>query len=227
MERRFARQALLRLAGAGGGAGVVAGRTGVADAMRTFATAETGRLQVLDWAGYGNDGGQAMFAQYAKQHAANKPQFTYMTNEADALAKFHAGLKVDLFRPYVGWVKYFATSGLVQPWDTSKIPNFKHLNPFMVKAGQYGGKQYGIPDDWGFDAILYRSDKVTPKSRSWALIFDDRYKGRISWFDDLNMLTVAGLYLGVKNAWNQSDAELKRSQQLLIDKKKNVRLIWS
>ena len=44
---------------------------------------------------------------------ANKPQFTYMTNESDALAKIHAGLKPDLFRPYVGWVKYFATSGLV------------------------------------------------------------------------------------------------------------------
>ncbi len=102
-----------------------------------------------------------MFAQYVKQYPQNKPQFTYMTNESDALAKIHAGLKPDLFRPYVGWVKYFATSGLVQPWDTSLIPNFKHLNPFMVKAGQYNGKQYGIPDDWGFDAILYRTDKVT------------------------------------------------------------------
>ena len=59
--------------------------------MRSFSTAETGRLQVLDWAGYGNDGGQSMFAQYVKQHAANKPQFTYMTNESDALAKIRAG----------------------------------------------------------------------------------------------------------------------------------------
>ena len=173
-QRRFDRQTLLKLAAAGG-AGLAVGRTGIADAMWTAATAETGRLQVLDWAGYGNDGGQAMFASYVKAHPANKPQFTYMTNEADALAKFHAGLKVDLFRPYVGWVKYFATSGLVQPWDTSKIPNFKHLNPFMVKAGQYGGKQSGIPADWGFDAILYRTDKVKQKSNSWSLLYDERY----------------------------------------------------
>jgi spermidine/putrescine transport system substrate-binding protein len=226
-ERRLDRQTLLKLAAAAGGAGLVAGRTGIADAMRSFSSAESGRLQVLDWAGYGNDGGQSMFATYVKQHAADKPKFTYMTNESDALAKIHAGLKPDLFRPYVGWVKYFATSGLVQPWDTSLLSNFKHLNPFMVKAGQYGGKQYGIPDDWGFDAILYRTDKVTPKSRSWGLIFDDRYKGKIAWFDDLNMLTVAGLYLGIKDPWNQSDSELKRSQQLLKSKKKNVRLIWS
>ena len=120
---------------------------------------------MLDWAGYGNDGGQPMFAAYVKKYPNNKPQFTYMTNEADALAKMRAGLRADLFRPYVGWVKYFATSGLVQPWDPALISNFKHLNPFMVKAGQYQGKQYGIPDDWGFDAILYRADKVKPKAK--------------------------------------------------------------
>ncbi|MDE3026390.1 MAG: hypothetical protein KGI93_12565, partial [Acidobacteriota bacterium] len=164
------RKDLLKLGALAGGAAVVGGPAAAADAARALLAAESGNLQVLDWAGYGNDGGQAMFAQYVKEYPKNKPQFTYMTNEADALAKIQAGLKPDLFRPYVGWVQYFATSGLVQPWDTSLISNFKHLNPFMVKAGQYGGKQYGIPDDWGLDAILYRSDKVKPKSNSWSLL---------------------------------------------------------
>ncbi len=226
-ERRITRDRMLKLAAVAGGAGLVAGRTGVANAALHHLTAESGRLQVLDWAGYGNDGGQPMFAEYVKAHPQNKPQFTYMTNESDALAKIHAGAKPDIFRPYVGWVKYFAESGLVQPWDTSLLTNFKHLNPFMVKAGQYNGEQYGIPDDWGFDAILYRSDKVQPKAKSWSLIFDERYKGKIAWFDDLNMITVAGLYLGVKDAWNQSDDELKKSQGLLKSKKHLARVIWS
>src|SRR5690349_15619127 len=149
LERRLSREHLLKLAAAAGGAGLIGGRAGFAEAARAHLEKESGRLQVLDWAGYGNDGGQSMFAQYVKAHPKNKPQFTYMGNEADALAKLHAGLKPDVFRPYVGWVKYFATSGLVQPWDATQLSNFKNLNPFMVKAGQYGGKQYGIPDDWG------------------------------------------------------------------------------
>src|SRR3954447_16015469 len=120
--RRFDRQMLLKMAAAAGGAGMLAGRAGVAGALNAVSAAESGRLQVLDWAGYGNDGGQSMFATYVKQHAADKPQFTYMTNESDALAKLHAGLKPDLFRPYVGWVKYFAQSGLVEPWDPKLIP---------------------------------------------------------------------------------------------------------
>src|SRR6266576_2291526 len=227
LERRLSRQDLLKLAAATGGAGLVAGPAGLARAANAHLAAESGRLQVLDWAGYGNDGGQAMFAQYVKTHPKNKPQFTYMTNESDALAKIHAGLKPDLFRPYVGWVKYFATSGLVQPWDTSLIPNFKHLNPFMVKAGQYNGKQYGIPSDWGFDAILYRTDKVHPKEKSWSLLFDKRYGGKIAWYDDLNQLVWAGYYLGFKQPYNQSDDELKRSQKFLISKKKLVRMFWS
>ena len=37
------------------------------------------------------------------------------------------------------------------------------------------------------------------------------------------MLVIAGLYFGFKDPWNQSDAELKKSQQLLISKKHLVR----
>ena len=105
-----------------------------------------------------------------------------------------------MFRPYVGWTKYFAQSGLVQPWDPKLIPNLKHLNPKMVKAGQYNGKQYGIPEDWGFDAVLYRSDKVNPKAKSWSLLFDERYKGRIAWFDDAAHARIAGPATTVQEA---------------------------
>ena len=140
-----------------------------------------------------------------------------MTNESDALAKLHAGLKPDLFRPYVGWVKYFATSGLVQPWDTSLIPNFKHLNPFMVKAGQYNGKQYGIPDDWGFDAILYRTDKVKPKAQLLGppvrrpLQGQDRLVRRPRACSRSPASTSGSRIRGTSR-----DAELKQSQKLLI-----------
>ncbi len=226
-ERRLGRHEFLKLAAIAGGAGLVVGPTGVAEAARVQLAKESGRLQVLDWAGYGNDGGQAMFADYVKKHPGNKPRFTYMTNESDALAKMHAGLKPDLFRPYVGWVKYFAESGLVQPWNPKLIPSFKNLNKFMVRAGQHKGKQYGIPEDWGFDAILYRSDKVHPRRKSWGLLFDERYKGKIAWFDDLNMLVIAGLYLGFPRPWRQTDAQLSKSQKFLISKKHVARMIWS
>src|SRR5215467_9320286 len=226
-DRRLSRADMLRLAGLAAGVGVVAGPAAAADAAVKQLTQESGRLQVMDWAGYMNDGGQSMFKAYVHKYPNNKPQFTPMTNESDALTKIEKGAHPDLFRPYVGWVKYFAQSGLVQPWDPKLIPNFKHLNPNMVKAGQYQGKQYGIPDDWGFDAILYRKDKVKPSAPSWGLIFDDRYAGKIAWFDDLGMITVAGMHLGAKDPWNQTSAEQEQSKNFLISKKHVARMFWS
>jgi spermidine/putrescine transport system substrate-binding protein len=231
-EERLDRHAFLKLGAAAGGAALLATRAAGAGAALARLGAESGRLQVLDWAGYGYDQGKPypLMAQYLKKYPKNKPKFTVMANEADALAKLKGANRGtwDLFRPYVGWVKYFAESGLVQPWDTKLISNFKHLNPTMVKAGQYKGKQYGIPEDWGFDAVLYRSDKVKPKARSWGLLFDERYKGKIAWYDDgSTMLPMTGLYLHFKDPWNQTDAQLKQAQKFLISKKHLVRTIWS
>jgi spermidine/putrescine-binding protein len=228
LDRRISRAEMLRLTGLAAGAVAFPGALAACgSAAKKTAATETGQLQVLDWAGYENDGGQPMFASYVAKYPHNKPQFTYMKNEADALGKFRDGQNFDLFRPYIGWVEYFANSGLVQPWDPSLISNFPQLNKFMVKAGQVNGKQYGIPDDWGFDAILYRSDKVTNPGNSWGLLFDENYAGRIAWFDDIEMLEIAGLYLGFPNTWDQTDAQLAQSKQLLISKKHLTKMIWS
>jgi spermidine/putrescine transport system substrate-binding protein len=224
MEQRLSREGLLRLAAAAGGAAVVGGRTGAAEAARSHLAAESGRLQVLDWAGYEV---KSLWTPYLKKYPGQSPKFTFMTNEANALSKLAAGLRPDVVRPYVGYVAEFAESGYFQPWDSKLIPTLKQLNPSMVKAGRYEGKQWGIPQDWGFDAILYRADKVKPKARSWSLLFDDRYKGKIAWFDDLNQLVWAGYYLGFKKPYDQSDSELKKSQNLLKSKKKLVRMFWS
>ncbi len=99
-ERQLSRDDFLKLAAVTGGAALLAGRTSVADAARAQLAKESGRLQVLDWAGYGYDGGQAMFAQYVRKYPQNKPQFTYMTGESDALGKIRTGLKPDVFRPH-------------------------------------------------------------------------------------------------------------------------------
>ena len=187
-------------------------------------TAESGSLQVLDWSGYEV---KDLWKQYAATHPDMKPKFTFMTNEANALGKMRAGFKPDVVHPCVGYVKDFADSGFVQPWNPALLKNLKHLNPAMVKAGQIGGKQWWIPADWGFDKILYRTDKVKPKEKSWSLMLDDRYKGKIAWFDDVNQLVWAGYYLGFKKPYDQTDAELKKSQDLLKSKKGNVRMFWS
>jgi spermidine/putrescine transport system substrate-binding protein len=223
LERRLSREQLLKLTAAAGAAGLLAGRVSGAGAALDRLTAESGRLLVLDWVGYEVPD---LYRPYLKKYPGQKPQFKFMTSETNALAQMSAGLKPDVVRPYVGYVRDFADSGFVQPWNPKLIPNLKHLNRDMVKAGQYEGKQYGIPQDWGFDALLYRTDKVKPKAISWNLLMDERYAGKITWWDDLYMLVVAGYLVGVKNPWQQTTAELKKSQSLLKSKRHVVKFFW-
>ena len=225
IERRLSRADLLKLAAATGGAGLLAASG--AEAALSRLSAESGKLLVLDWVGYEVP---QLYAPYLKKYPGQKPQFKYMTSETNALAQMSQGLKPDIVRPYVGYVRDFAESGFVQPWNTKQIPNLKQLNPDMVKAGRHNGKQYGIPQDWGFDAVLYRTDKVKPKGKvGWNLLWDERYKGKIAWWDDLYMLVVAGYALGFRNPWRQTDSQLERSRDLLADKvEKGIpRMFWS
>ena len=122
LELRLSREDLLKLAAVAGGAGLVAGRAAVAGAARARLAKETGRLQVLDWAGYEV---KPLWAPYLAKYPGQPPKFTFMTNEANALAKMHAGLRPDVVRPYVGYVRDFAQSGFVEPWNPKLISNFK------------------------------------------------------------------------------------------------------
>jgi len=81
--------------------------------------------------------------------------------------------------------KDYVDLGVVQPWDTSQIPNYSQLNPTLEAFGQIDGKQYFIVEDWGFIAPLYRADKVQPQEDSWSLLWDERYAKRIAWIDTL------------------------------------------
>ena len=145
-ERALSRNDLLKLAAAAGGAAVLGTRVGQAGAALSRLGAESGKLLVLDWVGYEV---AQMYAPYLKKYPGEKPQFKYMTSETNALAQMSQGLKPDIVRPYVGYVRDYAESGFVQPWNPSKIPNLKLLNKDMVKAGRFNGKQYGIPRGLG------------------------------------------------------------------------------
>ena len=104
-----------------------------------------------------------------------------------------SGTTYDIVHPCAYRFQDYVNLGAVQPWDTSLIPNFSQLNPVLEKAGQIDGKQYFIVEDWGFIAPLYRADKVEPQEDSWSLLFDDRYAGKISWINTLEMLVIAAL----------------------------------
>jgi spermidine/putrescine-binding protein len=192
---------------------------------------EPGDLEVFEWAGYeypayGGKGGPLQ--PYVDKYG--KPKFTFLTSDDQALGKVRAGYRPDLVHPCVDYIGNWVEMGVVQPWDPKLIPSFKDLDPVLVKGGQLEGQQYFIPADWGFSSPLYRADKVEPEGGedSWTLFYDERYKGKISWWDSpLENFVIWGYVNGVDDPWNMTEDELDEAKDFLISKKHLCRNFWS
>jgi spermidine/putrescine-binding protein len=121
---------------------------------------------------------------------------------------------------------------LVAPLDATKMPNLKQVaETFNGDKAERDGKLYMVPVFWGFDSVLYNTEQVPendPYTQSWAPLFEEKYAGRIAWYDAAHqMIMAAGLHLGIEKPENLDGKALDEVVQFLIAKKKNIRTIWS
>lgn len=246
MERRLGRGDFLKLGALTAGTGILAacgaddapepsgaGATTGADEPveeRPPIEQEPGDLEVFEWAGYeypAYGGKNGVLKPYVDQRG--KPKFTFLTSDDQALGKVRAGYRPDIVHPCVDYTGNWVEMEVVQPWDTSLLTNFADLEEPLVTGGQIDGQQYFIPADWGFSSPLYRSDQVEPDGEeSWSLFYDDRYEGKISWWDSpLENFVIWGYVNGVENPWEMSDEQLDEARDFLMSKKHLCRNFWS
>jgi spermidine/putrescine transport system substrate-binding protein len=199
---------------------------------------EPGHLSILEWGGYEAGGTPAqtsgMWAgtPYTKEFGKHSITYTYIVNDDQSLSKAANGGPFDIVHPCNEMLPSFVKEGLVQPWDTSLLPSFKNLNPFLVKRGQINGQQYMIPWDWGYASLLYRSDKIDPgDATGWELAWNPKYKGKISlWNGAGSNFEVAALKLGLTKPGemdNMTTDQINSAKNTLIQQKPLNKFYWS
>jgi spermidine/putrescine transport system substrate-binding protein len=242
---RFGRRDFMRYAGmvGVGASGLLAacrqadtgpgtGGNGTSPSARPSIDQEPGDLRIYEWLGYGDGsyGDDILWKDY-KQQGYPAPKFTKTFDDDAGYTKVAAGERWDIVHPcayrFEDWVNLQDADGspVMQPWDTSLISTYPELNPALQEFGNIDGDQYFIVADWGFAAPMYRSDKIQPEN-TWGVLFDEQYKGRISWWDSLNMFIVAAYLNGVPDPWAMTDQELEQQRDFLISKVPLVRTFW-
>jgi spermidine/putrescine transport system substrate-binding protein len=148
-------------------------------------------------------------------------------SDADIYSKMKAGDQADIFHPYTGWLQFYVDEGLVQEIDTSKLTNWDKVPDSFKKIGQINGKQYFVPWDWGFSSVLYRTDKIPEGIDSWSALFDPKYAGHISmWDDGTGAVDVSSYIHGYTYNTLTADQLASIKQEWIAQKKLNL-LYWA
>ncbi len=210
------------------------GGTSPSPAKHPPISTESGKLSILEWGGYEASGTKAQTlgllagSTYTKKFGASGITYSYIVNDDQALQKATSGGPFDIMHPCHENLPDYVNRGLVQPWDTSLIPSFSQLNPYLVKAGQFNGQQYMIPWDWGYGSLLYRTDKIAAADATgWELAWNSKYSGKISlWNGASTNFEIAALKLGYPNMDNLSTTQLAAAKAALIQQKPLNKLYW-
>lgn len=228
------RREFLRAMAVMGGTGVLAacrkettttpGGGGTTTTQRPPIEEESGILSIHEWAGYES---KWIWKDYA-EGGYPEPKFSFLTNTEGVIAKTQGGFKWDITHPETGYIQDYLNMGVLQPWDTSLIPNFADMAPVLEQHGNVDGQQYEIVTDWGYSGVLIRSDFVDPEINSYQYLFDDAYAGHIGWFDTPWVIQMAALTLGIAGdqTFFMTDDELEEAKNYCIAAAKNVYTIW-
>ena len=189
-------------------------------------------LNLLVWKGYADES----FIKAFEQAHNCKVFASYMGSSDELVSKLSGGAasNYDVVSASSDVAASIVRSGLAEPLDLSKFAAYPKLSPKLRDStlARAKGKTYGVPFMWSPNPLLYDTTALPEPPDTWAVLWDPRFKGKISLRDDLSSVFMAALLLGFDkpdptHLYNLSDDELLAVKKKLIELKPNVRKYWT
>ena len=193
---------------------------------------KTPTLNLLVWEGYADP---SFVKAFEEQHHC-KVTASYMGSSDELMAKLRGGSagNYDVISPSSDVATSIAAGNLAAPLDLSKIPSYTQLSPQLTNLPlvRVLGQVYGVPFMWGPDPLIYDTTVFANPPDSWNVLWDPKYKGKISVWDDLSTVYMAAQVLGYdkpdrSQLYNLSDEQLEAVKKKLLELKPNVRKMWA
>jgi spermidine/putrescine-binding protein len=193
---------------------------------------KTPTLNLLVWEGYADP---SFVKSFEEQHHC-KVTASYMGSSDELMAKLRGGSagNYDVISPSSDVATSIAAGNLAAPLDLSKIPSYSQLSPQLTNLPlvRVGGQVYGVPFMWGPDPLIYDTTVFARPPDSWNVLWDPKYNGKISVWDDLSTVYMAAQVLGFdkpdpSQLYNLSDEQLEAVKKKLLELKPNIRKMWA
>ncbi|ELY4417225.1 ABC transporter substrate-binding protein [Cronobacter sakazakii] len=130
----------------------------------------------------------------------------------------------------------------VQPINTALIPNWKNVDPRLVKGEWFNldGKVYGTPYQWGPNLLMYNTKTFPTPPDSWAVLFVKQTladgksnQGRVQAYDGPIYIADAALYvkatqpeLGITDPYQLTEAQYGAVLKVLRDQHQLIHRYW-
>jgi len=189
-------------------------------------------LNLLVWEGYADP---SFVKSFEDLHHC-KVTASYMGSSDELMAKLRGGSagNYDVISPSSDVATSIAAGNLAAPLDLSKVPAYIQLSPQLTNLPlvRVGNQVYGVPFMWGPDPLIYDTTVFANPPDSWNVLWDPKYKGKISVWDDLSTVYMAAQVLGYdkpdpSQLYNLSDEQLEAVKSKLLELKPNIRKMWA
>ena len=146
---------------------------------------------------------------------------TYDSNEA-LLEKLQSGVAdYDVVCPSDYMISILISESLIQPIDRAQIKNFSNLEAKFLDQKFDPQNAHTVPYFWGTTGIGYNKEKIPGGVDSWAVLYDEQYKGRILMLDDMRECFITALKL-LGYSINETDPAKLAEAAALLKKQKSL-----
>jgi spermidine/putrescine-binding protein len=177
---------------------------------------------VLNLYGWSDYIPQQLLDNFSAKYGLKVNYDTYSSNE-EMLAKLQAGASgYDVVIPSDYTVTIMIKQGMLEPLDISQIPNFSNLDKRFINRDYDPGNKYTVPYQWGTTALVYDKTTVPFEPKSYADLWDPRFKGRLVLLDDEREVMGMALQVLGRDRNTTDSNQLQQAEQKLIELKPNI-----
>ena len=181
-------------------------------------------LYYFTWSDYA---GPEIIADFEREASVKVVVDTFGSNE-ELLAKLQSGASgYDVAVPSDFMVPIMGKQGLLAELELDRIPNVAMLDDRLRRLHFDPEHRQSIPYLWGTVGIGYDSAAIPNPPDSWSVLWDPRYKGKISMLNDQREVLGAALRSMGRSLNTTDPAAIRDATQKLLAQKALVKTYTS
>ena len=179
-------------------------------------------LSVYNWGYYisdGSDGSIDVNEEFERLTGIRIVYDNYDSNESLYAKLSGGGADYDVIIPSDYMIGRLIQEGMLAELNFDNIPNYKYVSEKYKNTEYDPLNKYSVPYNVGMVGVIYNSKAIEGEPKSWSLLWDEKYKGKVLNFNNSrDAFAIAQFYKGIDiNSTEQADWD--KAYDALADQK--------